>query len=95
MSVCSSVCSAAPSAAASMAAGRPRSGIAIQPKPIAHLNPCAQSQWAMASTRPPMPSHLWSRYILSSPPSHRSGHRGRVARIMARLMQPMARMPVN
>src|SRR3546814_1996729 len=41
-----------------------------------------------------MPSHLWIRYILSSPPSQCSGQRGRMARIIATLMQMIARTPL-
>src|SRR3546814_2508784 len=48
----------------------------------------------MGVTSAARPSHLWIRYILSSPPSQCSGQRGRMARIIATLMQMIARTPL-
>ena len=78
---------------------RPAAGARASAAPASPGRPPTSAPWPTASgrsarTRAPIPSHLCSRYILSSPPSRRSGQRGRSARIMARLMQPMASTPV-
>src|SRR3546814_5447450 len=72
----------------------PRDGRSGQPHPTAHFGPFAHSQCAMAVTSAAMPSHLWRRYILSSPPSPCSGQRGRMASIIATLMQAIASAPL-
>ncbi|MNU04931.1 hypothetical protein D3C72_2495570 [compost metagenome] len=48
----------------------------------------------MDSTRPEMPSHLCSQYILSSPPSQGSNTTGRTASTIAALITPMASTPL-
>lgn len=73
----------------------PRSGRTSNPQPTVHIGPFTQSQWITDVTRAAMPGQVCKRYILSRPPNQASGQRGRSARIIAMLMQPIARTPLS
>jgi hypothetical protein len=66
----------------------------MSPRAPPHFGTLTPSQWIRETTSALTPTHLWRRYILSRPPNQRSGHFGRAARIMAMLIQVIARRPL-